>query len=238
MRDKAKQEFEKVYSKYKQFIKIAEINYDKSFKLESVDIQLITGLVAFLIEFDKKSTTGGVDADVVKKFNVSKSDILNGNFAKSFNGFFKYDSNGKLRLIMGLGYVFGNDIEMVTPKMIGNVYTYEMNLSTLWIAWVSDRKEIYRKQETPSRKTDWDIGVRQGPAGKGILGTKGKASTFVYIVREIKRISEKSGLPIYGKAKEVSVKRVDQKSADNYVKSMYSYKKTGKLYFVELKSLK
>lgn len=236
MKDKAKQEFEKVYRKYKQFIKIAEINYDKSFKLESVDIQLITGLVAFLIEFDKKSTTGGVDADVVKKFNVSKADILNGSFAKSFDGFFKYDSKGKLRLIMGLGYVFGNDIEMVTPKMIGNVNTELMNLSTLWIAWVSDNKEIYRKQETPSRKTDEAIFVRQGPAGIG--ATKGKVSTFVYVVREVKSISEKSGLPIYGKLKQVSVRRVDQKSAENYVKSMYSYKKTGKLYFVELKSLK
>ena len=234
MADKAAVEFEKVRKKYKQFIKIAEINYDKSFKLESVDIQLITGLVAFLIEFDKKSTTGGVDADVVKKFNVSKADILNGSFAKSFDGFFKYDSKGKLRLIMGLGYVFGNDIEMVTPKMIGNVNTELMNLSTLWIAWVSDKKEIYRKQETAGQKTD--NAPKQRPAGIG--ATKGKVSTFVYIVREVKSISEKSGLPIYGKLKQVSVRRVDQKSAENYVKSMYSYKKTGKLYFVELKSLK
>jgi hypothetical protein len=234
MTDKAAVEFEKVRKKYRQFIKNAEINYDKSFKLESVDIQLITGLVAFLIEFDKKSTTGGVDADVVKKFNVSKADILNGSFAKSFDGFFKYDSKGKLRLIMGLGYVFGNDIEMVTPKMIGNVNTELMNLSTLWIAWVSDKKEIYRKQEMPSKKTD--DAPKQRPAGIG--ATKGKVSTFVYVVREVKSISEKSGLPIYGKAKQVSVRRVDQKSADNYVKSMYSYKKTGKLYFVELKSLK
>jgi hypothetical protein len=236
MKDKVKEEFEKVYSKYWRFVKKSDLNFDKNGKLESVDIQLVTGLAAFLIDFSKKSTTGGVDADIVKKFNVSKSDILNGNFSKSFDGFFKYDSNGKLRLIMGLGFVFGNDIEMVTPRMIGNVNTYEMNLSTLWIAWVSDKKEIYRKQETPSKKTD--NASKQGAAGKGILGTKGKASTFVYVVREVKSISEKSGLPIYGKAKQVSVRRVDQKSADNYVKSMYSYKKTGKLYFVELKSLK
>ena len=231
MRDKAELEFERVYKKYKGNIKIATINLEQNKKLDSVDIELSSNIVIYLINFAEKGV--GTDVDIVNKFNVSRADILNGSFANSFDGFFKYDRNGKLSFMMGLGLIRGRnqDVQIFTPKFVANLRTEDMHLSSLLFAHRSDSKVLYEKV---GRKTD--NAPKQRPAGIG--ATKGKVSTFVYIVREVKSISEKSGLPIYGKLKEVSVRRVDQKSADNYVKSMYSYKKTGKLYCVELKSLK
>ena len=233
MRDKAELEFERVYKKHKDLFKSVDYHYDEKNKFTYAYVQLQTGVVVYLLNFNAPSKKG-TNVDVLNKFEVLRADILNGSFANSIDGFLRYGSDDKLALIMGLGYVTGNDVEIETPKMIGNVKAEEMMLSSLLLGWVSDSRELYRKRETPSRKTD--NAPKQRPAGIG--ATKGKVSTFVYIVREVKSISEKSGLPIYGKLKQVSVRRVDQKSAENYVKSMYSYKKTGKLYFVELKSLK
>ena len=236
MIDKAESEFEKIRKKHSKHIKIATINFDKNMMLKSVDVQLKPSIVVYVADFKKKSTD--VEIDVGDAFQVSKEDILKGNFAKSFDGFYAYSgANGKLGLLMGLGYLFGNDIEIITPKFLGGVGMsidiQGMSISTIAKAVQLDVPEIYGKKETAGQKTD--NAPKQRPAGIG--ATKGKVSTFVYIVREVKSISEKSGLPIYGKLKQVSVRRVDQKSAENYVKSMYSYKKTGKLYFVELKKI-
>jgi len=236
MRDKAELEFERVYKKHKDLFKSVNYHYDAKNKFTHAYVQLQTGVVVYLMKFNAP-TKQGTNVEVMNKFEVLRADILNGSFSNSINGFVKYGSNDKLSLLMGLGYVTGvDDIEIATPKMIGNVNAEEMMLSTVLYGWIGDSEVLYRKRETPTRKTDDPFFTKQRPAGIG--AAKGKVSTFVYIVREIKSISEKSGLPIYGKLKQVSVRRVDQKSAENYVKSMYSYKKTGKLYFVELKSIK
>lgn len=235
MRDKAELEFERVYKKHKDLFKFINYHYDAKNKFTHVNVQLQTGVVVYLMNFNATNKRG-TNVDIMNKFEVLRADILNGSFSNSINGFVRYGSDDKLSLIMGLGYVTGDDVEIETPKMIGNVNTEDMLLSTLLYGWIADSKTLYLKRETPTRKTDRLIFTKQRPAGIG--ATKGKVSTFVYNVHEIKRISERSGLPIYGKAKEVKVRRVDQKSADNYIKSMYSHKNTGKLYFVELKSIK
>ena len=67
----------------------------------------------------------------------------------------------------------------------------------------------------------------------GIRSAKGVV-TWVYGVTEIIGTSEEDGLPLFGKTKDVKVKRSSQRSADNFVKSKYSYKNTGKHYYVEL----
>lgn len=233
MKDKAEVEFEKVRKRHSQHIKIATINFDKNNKLESVDIQLKGTAYVYLLDF-KLKTRGNVNIDVYNSFQVRRVDILNGTFEKSFDGFYRYDAKGKLELVMGLGYLFSSDIEIITPKRISSYKFEGTNVSVLVDAYDADSIMVYQKKESAGQSTD--KGGEQRPAGIG--AAKGKVSTFVYIVREIKSVSEKSGLPIYGKLKQVSVRRVDQKSAENYVKSMYSYKKTGKLYFVELKSIK
>jgi hypothetical protein len=232
---KEEKEFKSIVKKYAQYISDFDINRDSKGNFTSADIYLKKNYAIYLLNFQKKRSAG-TDIDVVDKFNVVKSDITKGGFANSFDGFTRYDNNDKLAVVMGIGYIYNNDIEIITPEFIGNVNTKKVDISTLLYAWDADSKVLYRKKETARQKTD--DSVRQRPAGTGIQGTKGKASTFVYSVKEVKSVNEKSGLPVYGKAKEVKVRRVDQKSADNYIKSMYAYKKTGKLYFVELKSIK
>lgn len=148
------------------------------------------------------------------------------------SGFYNVTQSGKLRSMTGVCVEKGSDDDFIvlSPRAFAG-----HSLDWLHYAWVQDSPDAYDpKLRVAHRKSD--DAPKQRPAGIG--AAKGKVSTFVYIVREIKSISEKSGLPIYGKLKQVSVRRVDQKSAENYVKSMYSYKKTGKLYFVELKSIK
>lgn len=235
MRDKSEIEIQKVLKKHGEFITFLKYNQSKQKKIiESIDIKLRPTVVIYLIDFNKKSARG-TDADIVNRFNVTKSDILNGSFAKSFDGFSKYDSNGKLSLMMGLGYVFGSDIEIITPKMVGNVLTEGMNLFTILNAVDKDLPEIYRKKETPSRKTDFTIGVKQGPAGIGATKRKKEeVVTWVFSVHEIIGISERSGSPIFAKGKEVKVRRAYYDSAQNFVKHKYSYQKTKKHYFVEL----
>ena len=234
MIDTAYAEFEKVRKRNSKYIKFAAINFDKNKKLESVDIQLKPTIHVYVVDFNKKSKETLIE--VGNAFQVSRADILKGSFAKSFDGFYAYSGKyGKLGLLMGLGYLFGNDIEMITPKSLGNIKTEGMNLSTIGNAVEKDLPAIYQQIETAGRKTD--DSPKQGGAGIGATRKKGKASTFVYAVREVKSINEKSGLPIYGRATKVKVSRVDESSASNYVKSMYSYKKTGKLYFVELEKI-
>jgi hypothetical protein len=134
---------------------------------------------------------------------------------------------------MGLGYVLGDDVEVSTPKFFKNIKTEEMNLSTILNAHRRDIPEMYEKKETAGRAKS-DDSAKQG--GIGATRKKEQAITWVYNGNEIKDISEKSGLPIFAKGFKVRVKRVNEDSARNYVKSMYSYKKTGKYYFVELHS--
>jgi hypothetical protein len=235
MKDPIEKEIDKVLKKHGDFIVFVKYNESTTKKTtESIDIKLKAGVVIYLVDFNKKSSRG-TDADIVNKFNVSRADILNGSFEKSFDGFYKYDANGKLGLIMGLGYVFGNDVEIITPKRIGNLKTEEMNLTSLLLAHQANSSVLYQKKETAGRSTD--TSSKQGGAGIGATKRKKEqAITWVFAVNEIKDISEKSGLPIFAKGFKVRVKRVNEDSARNYVKSMYSYKKTGKYYFVELHS--
>ena len=235
MKDKAEVEFEKIRKKHSEHISIVQINLDKNKKLESVDIKLRPGRVVYLIDFNKKSSRG-TNADIINSFEVSRADILNGSFAKSFDGFYKYDAKGKLGLLMGLGYVFGDDVEMITPKMLRNIKTQEMNLSTILNAVQRDLPEIYEKKETAGRKTD--TSPRQSGAGIGAAKRKKEeVVTYVFSVHEITGISERSGAPIFAKGIEVKVRRAYYDSAQNFVKSKYSYQKTKKHYFVELKRI-
>jgi hypothetical protein len=177
----------------------------------------------------------------VKTTKIRKTDWNNGMAGKLLmEGFYEVDKNDKIKSITGIVGKTNStyaEFAFVQDNYFFIKPTAVAGLGVNYLAWAYqlDLIDAYDpKVRKAGQKTD--KGGEQRPAGIG--ATKGKVSTFVYIVREIKRISEKSGLPIYGKLKEVSVRRVDQKSADNYVKSMYSYKKTGKLYFVELKSIK
>jgi hypothetical protein len=172
-----------------------------------------------------------------KSISIDKSEWRSGVAGETImTGFFDVSTSqknhGKLLSMTGVCSETdgGDDYLVISPKAFAG-----HTIDWLNYAWVQDVIDVYHPRMRRGHQKSGEH-YRQGPAGMG--ATKGKASTFVYAVREVKSISEKSGLPIYGKAKEVSVRRVDQKSADNYVKSMYSYKKTGKLYFVELKSLK
>jgi hypothetical protein len=232
MIDKAEVEFEKVRKKHSEHISIVQINLDKNKKLESVDIRLRPGRVVYLMDFVEGGKGRGFNVDIVNKFDVSRADILNGSFAKSFDGFHKYDSKGKLSLIMGLGYVFGQDVEIITPKFVGNIHTEEMNLSHLLLAYQADSKTLYDKKETAGRAKS-DDSAKQGGIGAA-KRKKEEVVTWVFSVHEITGISERSGSPIFAKGIKVRVNRAYYDSAQNFVKSKYSYQKTGKHYFVEL----
>lgn len=168
-----------------------------------------------------------------KSISIDKSEWRNGVAGNTImDGFYNVTQSGKLSSMTGVCVErsYDDDFIVLSPSAFKGA-----SIDWLNYAWVQDFIDVYDpKFRKAHRKTD--NAPKQRPAGIG--ATKGKVSTFVYSVREIKSISERSGLPIYGKAKEVKVRRVDQKSADNYIKSMYSNKKTGKLYFVELKSIK
>jgi hypothetical protein len=234
MKDSIEKEIDKVLKKHGDFIVFVKYNESTTKKTtESIDIKLKAGVVIYLVDFNKKSSRG-TDADVVNKFNVSRADILNGSFAKSFDGFYKYDANGKLGLIMGLGYVFGNDVEIITPKRIGNLKTEEMNLTSLLLAHQANSSVLYEKKETAGRAKS-DDSAKQGGAGIGAAKRKKEeVVTWVFSVHEITGISERSGAPIFAKGIKVKVNRAYYDSAQNFVKSKYSYQKTGKHYFVEL----
>jgi hypothetical protein len=237
MRDKAEVEFEKVRKKHSEHISIVQINLDKNKKLESVDIRLRPGRVVYVMDLVEGGKGRGFNVDIVNKFDVSRADILNGSFAKSFDGFYKYDANEKLGLIMGLGYVFGQDVEIITPKFVGNIHTEEMNLSTILNAYKEDMPEIYKKKETASRAAS-DYYAKQKGAGIGAAKRKKQeVVTYVFSVYEITGISERSGSPIFAKGIQVKVRRANYDSAQNFVKSKYSYQKTKKHYFVELKQI-
>lgn len=237
MRDKAEIKYDEILKKHREYIKIGITNFDKDKQLESVQIELKTGVVIYVIDFTKKSVSG-TDVDVVNKFEVSRADILNGSFAKSFDGFYSYDAKRRLGLMMGMGYISrrGNDVEIITPKFVGNIYTDGMNISTILNAVKEDMPEIYDMAGRAPR----DFTARQGPAGKGIGAAKRKKEevvTYVFSVHEITGISERSGAPIFAKGIEVKVRRAYYDSAQNFVKSKYSYQKTKKHYFVELKRI-
>ena len=208
MIDKAEAEFEKVRKRHSKHIKFAAINFDKNMMLESVDIQLKPTIVVYVIGFKKSFRFKQVD--VANSFSVSKTDILNGSFANSFDGFYRYDAKGKLDLLMGLGYVFGDDVEIITPKMLRNIKTEEMNLTTILNAVENDLPEIYQKVETPKRKTDEAIFVRQGPAGQGIVGTRSK------------KILSVSQFDKFAKSKRFNAKFAD---TEKFVAFMFKYSK-------------
>jgi hypothetical protein len=62
----------------------------------------------------------------------------------------------------------------------------------------------------------------------GAIKTKYKFKIF-----EILGTNEESGQRIFGPGKLVSISRTNYNSASNYIKSKYSYQKTGKHYFIE-----
>jgi len=170
MNAKIEREISKVLNKHGEFITYVKYKQSKDGKnILGIDVKLKAGVVIYLVNFTKKSNRG-TDADVVNKFDVTRADILNGGFANSFNGFHKYDANGKLGVVMGMGYVFGNDIEIITPKFIGNLKTEEMNLSDLLMGVQNDSSTIYRKKETAGQSTDKS--TKQGPAGIGATKSK------------------------------------------------------------------
>jgi hypothetical protein len=97
--------------------------------------------------------------------------------------------------------------------------------------------EIYKKKETASRAPS-DYYAKQKGAGIGAAKRKKEeVVTYVFSVHEITGISERSGAPIFAKGIEVKVRRAYYDSAQNFVKSKYSYQKTKKHYFVELKRI-
>jgi hypothetical protein len=62
---------------------------------------------------------------------------------------------------------------------------------------------------------------------------KSNSTPFVFSISEIVGISENTGMPILGKKKLETVKRVSLNAANEFIRSKYSYKKTGKEYFIE-----
>ena len=162
-----------------------------------------------MISIPKKDWNDGVAGDLI------------------MDGWYDLSSNDKVQKLTGICLENSNgELMTITPSVFAGFELDYLN----W-AWVQDNKDAYYRKAGRAKSDD---SAKQGGAGIGATRKKGKASTFVYAVREVKSINEKSGLPIYGRATKVKVSRVDESSASNYVKSMYSYKKTGKLYFVEL----
>jgi len=207
MKDTIEKEIDKVLKKHGDFIVFVKYNESTTKKTtESIDIKLKAGVVIYLVDFNKKSSRG-TDADIVNKFNVSRADILNGSFAKSFDGFYKYDANGKLGLIMGLGYVFGNDVEIITPKRIGNLKTEEMNLTSLLLAHQANSSVLYEKKETASRAAS-DYYAKQ--KGAGIGATKSK------------KILSVSQFDTFAKSKGFKAKFAD---TEKFVAFMFKYSK-------------
>jgi len=207
MRDKAEVEFEKVRKKHSEHISIVQINLDKNKKLESVDIRLRPGRVVYVMDLVEGKKGRVFNVDIVNKFDVSRADILNGSFAKSFDGFYKYDANEKLGLIMGLGYVFGDDVEIITPTFVGNIKTEEMNLSTILNAYKEDMPEIYKKKETASRAAS-DYYAKQ--KGAGIGATKSK------------KILSVSQFDTFAKSKRFNAKFAD---TEKFVAFMFKHSK-------------
>jgi hypothetical protein len=71
----------------------------------------------------------------------------------------------------------------------------------------------------------------------GISGVAKKQPQYIYNVYEVGDINEKSGLAEYKKIKVVKVRRAEERSAKDYVHSLYNYRKTGKSYLIELKDV-
>jgi hypothetical protein len=62
---------------------------------------------------------------------------------------------------------------------------------------------------------------------------KSKAIPFVFSIKEVVGISENTGMPIFGKSKIETVKRVSLNAARNFIESKYSGERTGKDYYIE-----
>ena len=205
MIDKAEAEFEKVRKRHSKHIQIATINFDKNMMLKSVDIQLKPTIFVYVVDFLTKSKE--VQVDIANAFQVSKADILKGSFAKSFDGFYAYSgARGKLGLLMGLGYFVKNEVEMITPKFLGNIKTEGMNLSTIGNAVKNDLPEIYEKKETAGRKSD--TSPRQGGAGIGAAKSK--------------KILSVSQFDTFAKSKRFNAKFAD---TEKFVAFMFKYSK-------------
>jgi len=203
MIDKAEAEFEKVRKRHSKYIEIATIHFDKNMMLDSVDIQLKPNIYVYLVDFLTKSKE--VQVDLANGFKVRKSDILGGSFAKSFDGFYAYSgARGKLGLLMGLGHLIKNEVEMITPKFLGNIKTEGMNLSTIGNAVKNDLPEIYDMAGRAPR----DFTARQG--GAGIGATKSK------------KILSVSQFDTFAKSKGFKAKFAD---TEKFVAFMFKYSK-------------
>jgi hypothetical protein len=142
-------------------------------------------------------------------------------------GFYDLSPSDKIKTLTGICKENTNgELMTISPSVFAGFELDYLN----W-AWVQDNMDAYYRKA--GRKTD--DSPKQKAAGIGATKRKKeKAVNWIFNVNEVKDISEKSGLPIYGKGFKVKVKRVNEDSARNYVKSVYSYKNTGKYYFVEL----
>jgi len=72
-----------------------------------------------------------------------------------------------------------------------------------------------------------------------LLGAIGAASKEVYIfsIYPVIGISERDGLPIFGKTFQAKVTRTSTRSAEEFIRKKYSYKATGKEYKIELDTI-
>jgi hypothetical protein len=72
-----------------------------------------------------------------------------------------------------------------------------------------------------------------------LLGGIGAASKEVYIfsIYPVIGISERDGLPIFGKTFQAKVTRTSTESAKEFMRKKYSYQATGKNYRIELDTI-
>jgi len=163
-----------------------------------------------------------------QSISIKKSEWQNGVAGTTIlRGFYDLSPSDKIKTLTGICKENTNgELMTISPSVFAGFELDYLN----W-AWVQDNMDAYYRKA--GRKTD--DSPKQKAAGIGATKRKKeKAVNWIFNVNEVKDISEKSGLPIYGKGFKVKVKRVNEDSARNYVKSVYSYKNTGKYYFVEL----
>jgi hypothetical protein len=77
------------------------------------------------------------------------------------------------------------------------------------------------------------LNIEDGDFYKRLKRLKKEPNNYVFSISEVIGISEKTGMPIFGKRKLETVKRVSLNAARNFIESKYSGQRTGKDYFIE-----
>jgi hypothetical protein len=145
------------------------------------------------------------------------------------DGFYDLSPNDKIKTLTGICLENTNgELMTLTPSVFAGFEIDYLN----W-AWVQDNKDAYYRKAGRAKSDD---SAKQGGIGAA-KRKKEEVVTYVFSVHEITGISERSGAPIFAKGIEVKVRRAYYDSAQNFVKSKYSYQKTKKHYFVELKRI-